>query len=667
MPSPDPSAPDPQAPDPKTQSGRRIGPFALEGELGRGAMGAVFRARGPDGATVALKLLTRPGASPRLEREARALLRLRHPHLVRLLGAGAGPPPWVAMELIEGESLEALLRREGALPPARAARIVGQAAQGIAEVHAQGLLHRDVKAANVLLRRSDGSAVVGDFGLAVDLDEDQRLTRSGALLGTPSNMSPEQLQADRAQVGPASDVWGLGTVLYRCLTGSEPFPHHDLFELMATVQSGKVNPPRALNPDIPPWLEGVCLQCLRTDPAARPGAAELAERLLGPPARARRRNLLLLALIGLCALLVGGLAALLATPPPPAGAPPALHELALQPGSFAGQDTYVQSVGLYADDGFGADPTLFVGERSYRRQAGDARAFLRFDLRGVPAGAEVRAARLELWLVDVSLVEPPPTRPLRVRAQRVAGPWEEGSSGQDEWLDGIAWASANPLRVQPEVLPGPPLCEVEVAGHEHRVSFELTSAVQAWLADPAHNFGVRLAQAEEGPPFELGVAMFVSSDHPQAEHRPRLVIEYAGPPPPADPWAITRAEAVRDRRLARQLLDTVVAEESAVLIPTLEKVNEAARRAPDWSRPFLFRADLLRAANQRFLALLDLGRAVDRELEPEDEDAALRMTKVLGAELEVPTHLERLSGVARTLLERGLGGDDRELRSLAGR
>ena len=650
---------------------RQLGPFALEEELGRGAMGVVFRARGPDGSPVALKLLTRPGGSPRLEREARALLRLRHPHLVRLIGAGKGPPPWVAMELVEGESLEALLQRQGRLPPGRAARVVGQVALALAHVHAEGLLHRDVKPANVLLRSQDGDAVLSDFGLALDPEEDQRLTRSGALLGTPATMSPEQLRAERAEVGPPSDVWALGATLYRCLTGSEPFPQGDLLELMTHVASGRVRPPRAVDPRIPTWLEAVCLDCLRTDPQARPPAQEVAERLLGPARRPLpgRRALLALAV---AALTLGGLLGAFGPrspeqPAPTAAAP--LQRLVLRPGSFAGQDTFVQDVGLYKDDGFGADVWLQVGARNMLGQTGDYRAFLRFDLRALPPQAGIETARLELDLETFGQFEATPPRTLRLRVQRVMGPWTEGSSGQDQWLDGIAWAPPNPLYLQPPVTEDePPLAELELDGKPGLVSFDLTGAVRAWAADPARNFGVRLAHADEGPPWDLGTLHFCSSDHPRPERRPRLVVEYAGPPP-ADPQEAWRAAELESRRAARALLEQLLNAGDTGTLNFLQGINQACSLAPGWSRPFLLRASVLLEAGIPQLALLDLQRAVTRDLEPEDEPPLLRVLCACGHTLldKDQTQEERLRHILETLATRGVGQDDPELKRLVRR
>ena len=622
------------APPSEPSRPRRLGPFTLEEELGRGGMGAVFRARGPDGSAVALKVLERPGGDPRFAREVAALRRLpAHPHVVRLIEAGEGPPPWVAMELVEGESLEALLER-GPLAPARAARLAGEVALALAHAHALGLLHRDVKPANVLLRAGDGSAVLTDFGLALPLEAgDPRLTRTGVFVGTPACMAPEQARGQREGVGTPADVWGLGAVLYRCLTGREPFASKDLLTTLAAIEAARPVPPRALAPAIPPSLEAVCLACLEADPARRPTASEVAGRLLAAPAPAPGRGPLLAVAVTVLLLSAAGAAWTLAGSPspaaphpaPPAAAPAPLQRLVLQPGFEDGEDAYVSEVGLYHDDGFGADDHLYLGDRNAAGQSGDMRAYLRFDLaQALPPGAEIQSARLELWVDQRGQLTSQAYPPLRLLAHDLAGPWTEGSSSHDAWLDGLAWRSElRPDLDQPEVRRDGPardgaLCET-IAPPDLReawLAFDVTRAARRWVTDPGGNRGLRLSHAEEGPPYEAGALTIMSSDHVDSALRPRLTLEYRGPPP-LDPAPARRQAALEARRRLRPELDRLLA---ASPDPTaIPAASEACRVAPGWSRPYLVRSRLLLGLEgEVVMAWYDLERATHREVLPED-------------------------------------------------
>jgi serine/threonine-protein kinase len=205
-----------------------IGRYRLVEQIGRGGMGEVWRAQAPDGREVALKLLLAGrGAGPdqrrRFGTEVRTQLRLRHPNLVALLDAGetdAGVP-FLVLEWVPGETLAARLAREGPLHPRDAVELVRRLALALAHCHGQGVLHRDLKPENVLLRAGDGEPLLTDFGLARDLDV-SLATRSGVSLGTPGWWSPEQAFGQTGAVGPRSDVYGLGALLYAALTGCGP-------------------------------------------------------------------------------------------------------------------------------------------------------------------------------------------------------------------------------------------------------------------------------------------------------------------------------------------------------------------------------------------------------------------------------------------------------------
>ncbi|MEZ6185965.1 MAG: serine/threonine-protein kinase [Planctomycetota bacterium] len=253
----------------------QIGPYRVDAELGRGGAGVVYRARGPDGRAVALKLLPRPAgpqALERVRREVQTLVGLEHPHVVRLLQAGSHDGrPWLALELVEGESLGARLRR-GPLSLERALHVTGQLLDALACVHARGTLHRDLKPDNVLLRGDD--ALLTDFGLALSSAPDaQRLTASGVFLGTPGYWAPEQAQGALELQGPWTDVYGLGAVLYACLTGLPPVQADSLPEYLESIRFRRVEDPRRLRPEVPPWLSALCLACLEVVPGQRPQSA----------------------------------------------------------------------------------------------------------------------------------------------------------------------------------------------------------------------------------------------------------------------------------------------------------------------------------------------------------------------------------------------------------
>jgi tetratricopeptide (TPR) repeat protein len=248
----------------------RIGDYALGELLGRGGMGTVFRAvHVPTGAPRAVKVLN-PGAPPtavaRLRREVEALRAAGdHPHLVRLHDAGehAGSP-WVAMDLLEGGDLARRIQVGGALPPGDAARLGAELARGLAHAHARGVLHRDLKPSNVLFDR-EGLPRLADFGLALVAGE-ERLTRTGALLGTPAYMAPEQLRGEQGDA--RTDVYGLGALLYEALTGQVPFAG-ETGELFTRILVEAPVPPRRLAPRTSDALDAVILRALAKAPDER--------------------------------------------------------------------------------------------------------------------------------------------------------------------------------------------------------------------------------------------------------------------------------------------------------------------------------------------------------------------------------------------------------------
>jgi serine/threonine-protein kinase len=283
--------------------------------LGSGGMGVVFKARQAKlDREVAVKFLrdahrADSGQRQRFLQEARAVARLRHPHLVQVYefgevpaAGGATSQPYLVLEYVPGGSLADLLRGSPQ-PPREAARLVETVAEAIHYAHQQGVIHRDLKPANVLLQRAevqgaepaegvrglpawppraltaDLCAKVTDFGLAKFLAGSD-LTRSGEMLGTPSYMAPEQAAGKPGAISAAVDVYGLGTILYETLTGRPPFAAATVDATLALVRQEEPVPPRRLQPTVPRDLETICLKCLRKEPGRRYGSAEeLAEDL----------------------------------------------------------------------------------------------------------------------------------------------------------------------------------------------------------------------------------------------------------------------------------------------------------------------------------------------------------------------------------------------------
>jgi WD40 repeat protein/tRNA A-37 threonylcarbamoyl transferase component Bud32 len=277
--------------------GHWVGPYEALQEIGRGGMGVVYKARQPGlQRTVALKVLLAgdcagPAERARFRAEAQAAAHLQHPNIVQIHEvAEHNGLPYFSMELVEGDSVE---RRLGGapLPVREAAALAETVARAMHYAHERGILHRDLKPANILLT-GDGTAKITDFGLAKRLDGQAGLTQSGAILGTPSYMAPEQAAGRAGAVGPAADVYALGAILYECLTGRPPFRAENALETLLQVQHDDPVPPRRLQPKVPRDLETVCLTCLHKAPGRRyPSAAALADDLgrflAGKPVTAR--------------------------------------------------------------------------------------------------------------------------------------------------------------------------------------------------------------------------------------------------------------------------------------------------------------------------------------------------------------------------------------------
>ncbi|XVQ08712.1 serine/threonine-protein kinase [Spirillospora sp. CA-255316] len=304
------------------------GRYRLVSLLGRGGMGAVWRARDERlDREVAVKELRLPEDLgdderrtwiARLDREARAAAGLKHPGIITVHDRVTGEDgrPWIVMELVHGRSLEDLLRTEGPLPPHRVARIGLEMLAALRAAHRAGITHRDIKPANVLLEEE--RVVLTDFGIAA-VDGDATLTRTGAVIGTPAYMSPEQVRGQAAT--PASDLWSLGARLYTAVEGRPPFNGPSAAAVFVAVATEDPPPAGRAGP-----LEPTILELLRRDPHRRPSPEQLHDRLTrltqapataptavdtappGPRPPRRRRRVVVATAAAALALVAGGAA-----------------------------------------------------------------------------------------------------------------------------------------------------------------------------------------------------------------------------------------------------------------------------------------------------------------------------------------------------------------------
>lgn len=262
-----------------------IGNYEMLEKIAQGGMGVVFKARHRKlDRIVALKRILSGELADaqdveRFYEEARAAANLRHPNIVAIheIGEMEGQP-FFAMDFIEGESLAAKLR-EKPMEGREAAELLAQVAAAVQYAHEQKIIHRDLKPANILVDRQ-GRPHVTDFGLAKRSDSQRELTVTGQVLGTPSYMPPEQASGELGQIGPASDVYALGAILYAMLIGRAPFAAANVSEVLRQVLGQEPVAPRQLNPDIDADLETICLKCLEKEPGRRYSSAqELVEEL----------------------------------------------------------------------------------------------------------------------------------------------------------------------------------------------------------------------------------------------------------------------------------------------------------------------------------------------------------------------------------------------------
>jgi serine/threonine-protein kinase len=276
--------------------------YEIEAVLGHGGAGVVYKARHLRlNRPVALKMLlagryARSEELGRFVREAESIAALRHPNIVQIYDVGdADGRPYFTMELLEGGSLA---RKLGGTPQPAAwcASLIATLADAVHCAHKSGIVHRDLKPGNVLLT-ADGVPKVTDFGLALRLEDDDGLTLTGVAMGTPSYMSPCQARGDKSAMGPTTDVYALGAILYDCLTGRPPFRGETRTATLRQVLTDDPVPPTRLNPRVPRDLQTICLKCLQKEPGQRyTSAASLADDLRcfekGEPITARSPGVL---------------------------------------------------------------------------------------------------------------------------------------------------------------------------------------------------------------------------------------------------------------------------------------------------------------------------------------------------------------------------------------
>jgi serine/threonine-protein kinase len=263
--------------------GQQIGPFLVERQLGRGGMGAVFRARHQNGQVVALKVMSARLAMDesqlvRFEREAAILKQLRHPHIVRLLGTGRfREVPFIVMEYVNGESLDHLLHRRGKFGWEDVVNLGQQLCGALQHAHDQGIIHRDLKPANLLML-PDGGVKLTDFGIAKDMDQ-ATLTAEGCAVGTAAYMSPEQCRGEK-NISHKADLYALGVVFYELLTGKLPFEGGNTLEFLLKHTEARFERPSRLSLETPVWLDTLVCHLLEKEPEKRPfDAAVVAQAL----------------------------------------------------------------------------------------------------------------------------------------------------------------------------------------------------------------------------------------------------------------------------------------------------------------------------------------------------------------------------------------------------
>ena len=254
---------------------KSIGPYRIEGILGVGGMGQVYRAIGPDGSLVALKLVKPDLARDltfrkRFDREARIAQQVSHPNVVPVLDTGEeNGIPYLAQKFVGNGNLAERIEQDGELQLDTITKICDEVAGGLDALHDHRLVHRDVKPANILLDER-GTAFITDFGLAKD-SQGSLLTRPGQALGSLDYMSPEQIRSE--EVSPATDVYSLGCVVWECLCGAPPFADRQGMRVLWAHLQDMPQSPCERRPDVPAEVGEAILQAVAKEPSERPQSA----------------------------------------------------------------------------------------------------------------------------------------------------------------------------------------------------------------------------------------------------------------------------------------------------------------------------------------------------------------------------------------------------------
>jgi serine/threonine protein kinase/formylglycine-generating enzyme required for sulfatase activity len=262
-----------------------LGPYRIVKELGKGGMGAVYLAVDTRlDRKLALKVMlpqfaADKDAKERFIREAKAVAKIGHDNVVTIYEADEREGvPYIAMQFLQGAPLDQFLKKKGSPPVAHCVRIGIEAARGLAAAHAEGLVHRDIKPANLWLEAPNGRVKVLDFGLAKPVGTDAELTKSGAVVGTPAYMSPEQARG--LKVDHRTDIFSLGTVMYRLLTGKNPFAGENIMAVLMALGMEEPTPIRELNPNVPEAVVSFVMRMMAKKPEDRPQTAlEVAQGL----------------------------------------------------------------------------------------------------------------------------------------------------------------------------------------------------------------------------------------------------------------------------------------------------------------------------------------------------------------------------------------------------
>jgi tetratricopeptide (TPR) repeat protein len=669
----------------------RIDRYELREEISRGAGGVIYRAWDPDAnEEVALKLLHGANASHahvrrRFEREVTAMLLLRHPHVVALRDAGQSAGcPYLVMDLVKGESLQARLDQQGPMPPREAAILVRQLAEALQHVHEHGVVHRDLKPANVVVS-ADGTPRLVDFGLARDLRQDSSLSKTGVFLGTPGYWPPEQARGELERIGAASDIYSLGATLYAALTRQPPFAGESLVILIEAACERKPLPPSRLVLGLDRRLEAICLRCLAKEPKDRfPSAEALAQALdrwLASPTTKRPRRVLGLILAG--SVLLGVAAVLFGAKPqaPSVATPPGQPDPDLDPAraklearDYTGAQELLRQAVARAPDSIEA--WLLKGKahavlaqnvaaieaftRVIELAPGDARGWCGRgasnvrDRRSDSANSDLSRA-LEL---DPALVEAYLDRTLaRIQLDRFA----------DALLDAERAVALAPQLSRAYVVRGlaheaarqTKLAEDDLERASHLVMKE---EVEAWTlrgtlhaelsqwdaADDARSRAIALAPGNAESWYQRGKGRSKAKRHADAledfDHALELdpknarACRYRGTTHEA---LGNHAQAAADLNRASELGDTKALRTLASLLrargehqAALEVANRALAQAPDDQQALRVRADIYRKLDQPSRAWGDLVRL--SQLRPDDLKAHYDLARVLLEELDDP-------------------------------